>query len=105
MYLVRLFMLQDRTMAQDMLFLCAGSYTRRCRPIQLLVGELRMRDVDMATEQPVSELAALRTRVAELEAADGRRRRAEAALHLSDRILEQMPDAILFMDGEGTIRR
>ena len=64
-----------------------------------------MSDVDMTMEQPVSELTALRTRVAELEAADGRRRRTEEALHLSDRILEQMPDAILFMDGEGTIQR
>ena len=60
---------------------------------------------DMATEQPAGELTALRRRVAELEAADERRRRTEEALHLSDRILEQMPDAILFMDGEGTIRR
>ena len=64
-----------------------------------------MRDEKKTKAQFVGELAELRQRVVELEASADEREKAEEATRISDAILKEIPDAILFVDTFGAIRR
>ncbi len=62
-----------------------------------------MKDEDKIKEQLISELVALRQRVAELEALETERKEAEDQLKVLSLVVEQSADSIAILDKEGTV--